>query len=139
MTSPAIAVNRWMRTAGQPVHMHPQDYVPADQAALRINLIAEEAVELFEAIASGDLTRIAQELADLVVVTYGTAATYGLDLDRAVAEVMAANFSKFVDGKPVLRSDGKILKGPDYQPPDMARIVELCRVFGRSTEQGWAR
>lgn len=139
MTSPAHAVNRWMRTAGQPVHTHPQDYVPADQAALRINLVAEEAVELFEAIASGDLTRIAQELADLVVVTYGTAATYGLDLDRAVAEVMDANFSKFVDGKPVLRADGKVEKGPHYRPPDMARVVDLCRVFGRATDGGWAR
>ena len=138
MTSPAHAVNRWMRTAGQPVHNHPQDYVPADQAVLRINLVAEEAAELFAAIASGDLAAIAQELSDLIVVTYGTAATYGIDLDRAVAEVMAANFSKFVDGKPVTRADGKVLKGPGYQPPDMARVVELCRVFGRSTDGGWA-
>jgi predicted HAD superfamily Cof-like phosphohydrolase len=139
MTSPAHAVNTWMRTAGQHVATHPQDAVPDDDAALRIRLIAEEAAELIDAIASGDLTRIAQEAADLVVVTYGTAATYGLDLDRAVAEVMTANFSKFVDGKPVTRADGKVLKGPAYQPPDMERVVELCRLFGRSTDQGWTR
>lgn len=138
MTSPAHSVNQWMRAAGQPVHTHPQDHVPADVAALRINLIAEEAVELFEAIASGDLARIAQELADLIVVTYGTAATYGIDLDRALAEVMRANFSKFVDGQAVRRSDGKVLKGPGYEPPDMARVIELCRVFGRVTDGGWA-
>lgn len=138
MTSPAHSVNAWMRAAGQPVHTHPQDYVPADVAALRIRLIAEEAVEAIDAIASGDLAAIAQELADLIVVTYGTAATYGLDLDRALADVMRANNSKFVNGKPVVRSDGKIEKGPHYQPPDMRRVIELCRVFGRATDQGWA-
>jgi predicted HAD superfamily Cof-like phosphohydrolase len=137
MTSPAHAVNTWMRTAGQTVATHPQDHVPDDVAALRVRLIQEEAVELIEALASGDLTRIAQEAADLVVVTYGTAATYGLDLDRAVAEVMQANFSKLANR--VTRADGKVLKGPGYQPPDMARVVELCRVFGRSTDQGWTR
>ena len=27
------------------------------------------------------------------------------------------------DGRPVRRSDGKILKGPDYQPPEIAAVL----------------
>lgn len=128
--SPARSVQEWMRAVGQPVHSHPQDYVPADTAALRTRLMWEESAELAHAIAHGNLAAIAHELADIVVVAYGTAATFGLDLDRAVDEVMQANRSKFVEGVPVLRADGKVLKGPNYQPPDMERVVELCRIFG---------
>jgi predicted HAD superfamily Cof-like phosphohydrolase len=133
--SPARSVQEWMRAAGHPVHSHPQDFVPAATAALRTRLMWEESAELAHAIAHGNLAAVAQELADVVVVAYGTAAAYGLDLDRAIDEVMAANRSKFVDGKPVLRADGKVLKGPNYQPPDMERVVELCRIFGRSTDR----
>ena len=128
--SPARAVQDWMRAAGQPVASHPQDYVPADLASLRARLSLEECHELVDAIADGNLAAIAHELADQVVVAYGTAATYGLDLDRALDEVMRANRSKFVAGRPILREDGKVLKGPDYRPPDMERVVELCRIFG---------
>lgn len=133
--SPARAVEEWMRAAGQPVHSRPQDFVPARLAGLRAGLMVEEAAELDAAIAAHDLVGIAQELADVVVVAYGTAATYGLDLDRALDEVMRANRSKFVDGKPLLREDGKVLKGPGYVPPDMAQVVELTRIFGRTSGQ----
>ena len=27
------------------------------------------------------------------------------------------------DGKPVYREDGKVLKGPNYQPPDLSDLV----------------
>lgn len=134
--SPARAVQDWMRAAGQPVHDHPQDFVPPSAALLRSNLAIEETSELVEAIARYRLADIALELADVVVVAYGTAATYGLDLDRAIDEVMRANRSKFVDGKPLLRADGKVLKGPDFEPPDMERVVQLCRIFGRSAVPG---
>jgi hypothetical protein len=28
------------------------------------------------------------------------------------------------DGKPIYRSDGKVLKGPDYFPPDLEKILK---------------
>lgn len=131
--SPARAVEAWMRAAGQSVASTPQDYVPARVAGLRAALMLEEAAELDAAIAAHDLAAIAHELADVVVVAYGTAATYGLDLDRALFEVMEANRSKFINGRPLLREDGKVLKGPDYRPPDMERVVEMTRIFGRTS------
>ena len=83
--------------------------------ALRPTLHDEEHAELIEALAGGNRSSIAQELADVVYVAYGTALAYGIDLDAAVAEVHRANMSK--SGR---RADGKVLKGPDYRPPDMA-------------------
>ena len=29
------------------------------------------------------------------------------------------------EGKPVLRADGKVMKGPNYQPPDLSDLVCL--------------
>jgi predicted HAD superfamily Cof-like phosphohydrolase len=95
-----------------------------DLRTLRARLIAEEANEVNAELACGSLTSIAQELADLVYVAYGTAISLGLDLDRAVAEVHRANLSKLDDdGQPIYRSDGKVLKGPNYRKPDCSSAV----------------
>lgn len=92
--------------------------------SLRFNLIREEyqevLYELLEPEASADKKKIAKELADLLYVVYGTAATFGIDIDRVFDEVHQSNMSKLgEDGKPVYREDGKILKGPNYQPPKL--------------------
>jgi predicted HAD superfamily Cof-like phosphohydrolase len=103
---------------------------------LRADLIREEAKEAADALEFEGLPQIAKELADLVVVAYGTALTVGIDLDRAVALVHASNMSKLGDdGKPVMRDDGKVLKGPNYQPPDMVPALIHMSV----TEAGRAR
>lgn len=99
-------------------------YAPAEPGALRRKLHDEEHAELADALASGDRHAIAQELADVVYVAFGTALAYGIDLDAAVREVHRANMSKLGDdGRPVLRDDGKVLKGPHYRAPDMREAV----------------
>lgn len=90
---------------------------------LRADLIREEAKEAADALEDLGLVEQAKELADLVYVAYGAAVTLGIDLDHAVRLVHAANMSKLVDGKPVMREDGKVLKGPNYAAPDMAPAV----------------
>jgi hypothetical protein len=35
-------------------------------------------------------------------------------------EVHRSNMSKLVDGKPVYREDGKVMKGPNYSPADLS-------------------
>jgi predicted HAD superfamily Cof-like phosphohydrolase len=64
-----------------------------------------------------------KELADLVYVCYQFAASFGWDLDEALDRVHESNLSKLVDGKPLRREDGKILKGPNYQPPSLIDLV----------------
>src|SRR5262249_43082777 len=95
-----------------------------DVRSVRKTLLQEEHEELQRALESGDRLAIAQELADLLYVTYGTALVYQIDADVAVAEVHRANMSKLgPDGKPILREDGKVLKGPNYKPPDMSKAI----------------
>lgn len=100
----------------------------AEWADLRKRLLREELEEVIQALDSGDILNLAQELADLVYVAYGTAFVPGIDLDAAVAEVHRANMSKLgPDGQFEERPDGKILKGRHYRPPDMRVAVHETR------------
>jgi len=88
---------------------------------MRWALIKEEFAEVRDAVGYADILK---ELADLVYVTYGYAATYGWDLDEAVRRVHKSNMSKLgVDGRPLKRPDGKVLKGPNYKKPDLTDLV----------------
>ena len=65
-----------------------------------------------------------KELSDLVYVCYQYAANMKWDLDEAMYRVHESNMSKLgEDGKPIYRDDGKVLKGPNYQPPNLADLV----------------
>ena len=65
-----------------------------------------------------------KELADLVYVCYQYAANLGWDLDEAMDRVHKSNMSKLDEyGKPILRDDGKVLKGPNYTPPNLEDLV----------------
>jgi len=90
-------------------------------SVLRAQLLIEEAREAADELLlpAGTKAGLAKELADMIYVAYGTAVTEGIDLDGAVRAVHESNMTKLVDGKPVMRSDGKFLKGPNYREPDM--------------------
>ena len=61
-----------------------------------------------------------KELADLVYVCYQYAENMGWLLDEALNRVHVSNMSKLgEDGKPIYRDDGKVLKGPNYKPPNL--------------------
>ena len=94
------------------------------------NLITEEFKEFLEA--EGTLFRsnpschadCLKELADLVYVCYQYAENMGWNLDEAMHRVHESNMSKLDEyGKPIYREDGKVLKGPNYQPPDLSDLV----------------
>jgi predicted HAD superfamily Cof-like phosphohydrolase len=41
-------------------------------------------------------------------------------------EIQESNMSKLgEDGKPILREDGKILKGPGYFRPDISKFIKV--------------
>ena len=94
------------------------------------DLITEEFKEFLEA--EGMLFRnnpefranCLKELSDLVYVCYQYAANMRWDLDEAMYRVHQSNMSKLdEDGKPVYREDGKVLKGPNYKPPNLEDLV----------------
>lgn len=54
-------------------------------------------------------------------------------LMAAYERVHQSNMSKLGDdGKPVYREDGKVTKGPNYQKPDLAPVVEAWKQFQRN-------
>ena len=97
-----------------------------DKRSYQKNLIVEEFKEFLEA--EGKLFRESnqihadalKELADLVYVCYQYAENMGWFLDEALDRVHQSNMSKLgEDGKPIYREDGKVLKGPNYEPPNL--------------------
>ena len=64
-----------------------------------------------------------KELADLVYVCYQYAENMGWFLDEALDRVHKSNMSKLdEDGNPIYREDGKVLKGPNYKPPNLSDL-----------------
>jgi predicted HAD superfamily Cof-like phosphohydrolase len=87
---------------------------------LRVRLIQEEFDELKEAIAAEDLPSIAKEMADLLYVVYGTAVSYGIDMEPVFREVHRSNISKVGGHK---REDGKWVKPATYSPARIEPIL----------------
>lgn len=85
----------------------------------RGRLILSEAAEYLEAADQGDFVEMVDALADILVVTYGTAVELGVDLEPVFAEVHRSNMSK--DGGK--DAGGKVLKGPGFSPPDLRRVL----------------
>ena len=127
-------VTEFHRAFGHPIAVEVDD----DLVILRNKLIFEEYEELKDELAAAlvDLqtegkvsnktkARIAKELADLQYVISGLAVVMDIPLQVAFTRVHKSNMSKLgEDGRPVLREDGKILKGPNYAPPDMESLFE---------------
>ena len=89
--------------------------------ALRVRLIQEEFDELKEAFEAKDLPNIAKELADLLYVVYGTAVSYGIDMEPVFQEVQRSNMSKVGGYK---REDGKWVKPTTYSPANLKPILD---------------
>lgn len=100
---------------------------------LRVKLIQEEFDELKEALASEDLASIAKEMADLLYVVYGTAVSYGIDMDPVFREVHRSNMSKVGGYK---REDGKWVKPATYSPASIQPIVLEQRSAEREVSSG---
>lgn len=100
---------------------------------LRADLINEELTELitlgfgdpdsqFQEPTKPNITEIADAIADLLYVVYGTAIACGIDINPVFAEVHRSNMSKFIDGH--LAENGKWIKGPSYTPADIEGVLK---------------
>jgi predicted HAD superfamily Cof-like phosphohydrolase len=93
-----------------------------DDLLLQAGLIAEESEEFLSEDIRGGVAEL-KELADLVYVCFQYAAAIGYDLDTAIDRVHQSNMSKQVDGVFIKNEAGKVLKGPNYQPPNLSDLV----------------
>lgn len=150
----STCVAAFHRAAGQPVRDVPT--VPSDdEVRLRIRLIGEEFCEfliacgmdqemvsridsyiwnysepkggLGELTGECDLIATADALTDLSYVITGTCVQMGLPKEALFDEVQVSNMSKF-EGGVKLDANGKVVKGPRYRKPDVAKVLR---------EHGW--
>ena len=90
------------------------------------SLIDEEWSEFHEAFYFEEEEAQLKELSDLVYVCYQFAANKEWDLDEAMDRVHKSNMSKLDDnGQPIYRQDGKVLKGPNYKPPNLTDLLNV--------------
>jgi Uncharacterized protein conserved in bacteria len=136
----------------------PEPAIPTgERCALRLGLIQEELDELAKAYNDGDVTEMADALADLMYVVAGTVLESGLKdkFNQLFAEVHRSNMSKAcssyaeaqatvegygipcdirpktLDGKDVFlvfrKSDNKLLKSINYSPADIKSAITCTR------------
>ncbi len=94
---------------------------------LRFRLMEEENLEYLEAAEDNDIVEIADALGDILYILCGTILAHGLQhkIVEVFNEIQRSNMSKLdVNGKPVFREDGKILKGPNYFKPNIKDILD---------------
>lgn len=125
-------VRQFHDTYGLAIRDTPTTSVPEKQ--LRIDLIDEEFTELKKALDGNDIVETADAIADMLYVVMGAALTFGIPIQEVLEEVQRSNMSKLDrDGSVIRRGDGKILKGPDYFPPDIPSVLEKHqRATGRA-------
>lgn len=144
-------VEEFHHVMGLPVGDKPE--VPStNRLRLRLNLIAEEFCELLEAVgvygtdiadvknevsyalgrvneASVNMVEVADALGDLDYVIEGMRLELGINGKPIADEIHRSNLSKVgPNGVVERREDGKVIKGPNFSPPD---------IHGELVKQGW--
>lgn len=93
---------------------------------LRVRLLREEVDELETALDKRDKVGVLDALTDIQYILDGSYWSFGMGhlKDRAFDIVHEANMAKLgLDGKPIIREDGKILKPEGWQPPQLKHLV----------------
>lgn len=134
-------VREFMEIFGHPVYDRPTLIADEGWEQMRLELIREEYCELLDALgyadaaeairyvdlekqAYGNIIAAADALGDLEYVTNGLALGMGINLPKVVKEVHRSNMTKLgANGKPIYREDGKILKGPGYEQPNLVKVL----------------
>lgn len=123
MTDMFNDVKAFQTAVGQNVGVRPE-FPSGTERLLRMKLLKEEFDEYNESEYTNDLVNLAKELADIIYIVCGTAASYGIPLNDVFDEVHRSNMEKLVDGKPIRREDGKILKPEGWMAPDIKAVLE---------------
>lgn len=121
------SVEKFHNAFGQDNGKYPR---PLDKEGyeLRYKLMAEENDEYLQACEDNSLVEIADALGDQLYILCGTILRHGMQhiIEDVFDEIQASNMSKLgEDGKPVLREDGKILKGPGFFRPDLSKFIKV--------------
>ena len=116
-------VEKFHKVFGLPVGSSPQ-LIPQKQFANRLRLITEELSEYCEGVAEGNIVKVADGLADLLVVVFGTAVEHGLPMNEIFQQVSDSNMSK-EDG--YKDKAGKWIKPDNYTPVNLLWLKERIK------------
>lgn len=119
-------VEKFHNTFGIPNEYAPKADINPSLITLRHRLMAEENDEYLEAANNGDLVEVADALGDMLYILCGTILSHGMQhkIEEVFEEIQNSNMSKLgEDGKPIYREDGKVLKGPGYFKPNIAKVL----------------
>lgn len=100
--------------------------ISKEDGVLRYKLMKEENEEYLKAVSEDDIVGVADALGDKLYILCGTILKHGMQniIEDVFAEIHASNMSKLgEDGKPILRHDGKILKGENYFKPNLKQFI----------------
>tara|TARA_R110002020_G_scaffold111228_3_gene256850 strand:+ start:1371 stop:1757 length:387 start_codon:yes stop_codon:yes gene_type:complete len=120
------AVHEFHSAFGLGINNEPNADLGEAKNLLRFNLMKEENEEYLEAANSNDLVEVVDALGDMLYILCGTIIEHGMQhkIEEVFDEIQRSNMSKLgVDGKPIYREDGKVLKGPAYFKPEIAKIL----------------
>ena len=101
--------------------------LPDQIKELRFRLMEEENQEYLEAAKNNDLVEVADALGDMLYILCGTILSHGMQhkFEEVFDEIQRSNMSKLgADGEPIYREDGKVMKGPNYFKPGIAKILK---------------
>lgn len=118
-------VKKFHQAFGHPVRQKPT-FLSEERVEMRIDILKEEIAELEDAMLEQDIVSVADAIIDSMYILIGHALEYGFAhrLEECFDEVQRSNMSKLgADGLPIYREDGKIMKGPNYSPPNLAGII----------------
>ena len=117
------AIEHFHRIYEQPIS-RVTSWPKPERINMRVELIIEELFELQDAVDSNDMIETADALGDLIYVIFGMAIELGIPMGYVLRSIQRSNMSKLdADGKPIYRDDGKILKGPNFQEPDIEFVL----------------
>lgn len=142
MTTIRDQVREFHEAAKAPILEKPE-VAPEDRMRLRLSLVTEEFSEFLESALGAeavkplkdklkalisdaplqvDLVKLVDAMADMDYVVEGTRLECGVDGGPVAEEVHRSNMAKFGPGSR-RREDGKVLKPPDWKPPDIKGVL----------------
>ncbi len=127
ITKPINAVEKFHKAYELGISNSPTVTLEEDIIKLRYNLMKEENEEYFEAAKKNDIVEVADALGDMLYILCGTIITHGFQnkIEEVFDEIQRSNMSKLgLDGKPIYRKDGKVMKGPKYFKPNIKTILQ---------------
>ncbi|NJB37461.1 MULTISPECIES: nucleoside triphosphate pyrophosphohydrolase family protein [Flavobacteriaceae] len=127
MESKLKAVQLFHESFGLGIKHEPTANLGEAKNLLRFNLMDEENKEYLEAAMNNDVVEVADALGDMLYILCGTILEHGMQykIEEVFNEIQRSNMSKLgVDGKPIYREDGKVLKGPNYFKPNLEEVLK---------------